>query len=225
MTDAAFDPSAPDAPLTDMAPFFDRFDRRVRRLLAVSLCVSLVLSAVIFTHSLDTAAATGAKIPRVVWVMGIAFAPLLTAVWWIFTELTALGRRKASRPDGRYPASLDDARNGMRIANGGLLFTAALAGTAILQQAMMVPFAYGYRFAVGEWVARAMMLAVGAATLYLGNLWPRMPTARTPQRTAAIAMRANRVSGWVMVVFGLLLVLLGLLLPVIKPYLPFHPHG
>ncbi len=89
----------------------------------------------------------------------------------------------------------------------------------------MVPFAFGYRSAAGEWVARAVMLGVGAATLYLGNLWPRMPTPRSPQRTAAAMMKSNRVSGWVMVICGLLVMLLGLFLPLIKPYLPFHPHG
>ena len=225
MTDATFDRSAQESGLTDMAPFFRRFDRRVRWLLAVSLCAALVLSAVIVTHIVDMGGATGAKAPAVVWRMGIVGPPLLIAAWWIFTELTAQGRRKASRPDGRHPASLDDARNTQRIANGGLVFTAALAVTAILQQAMMVPFAFGYRFAAGEWVGRAIMLAVGAATIYLGNLWPRMPTARTPQRTAGITMRANRVSGWVMVIGGLTIMLLGLFLPLIKPYLPFHPHG
>jgi hypothetical protein len=61
------------------------------------------------------------------------------------------------------------------------------------------------------------MVTEGAVTIYLGNLWPRMPTPRAQGRKAAIMMKANRISGWVMVIFGLLVVLLGLFLPLLHP--------
>jgi hypothetical protein len=80
----------------------------------------------------------------------------------------------------------------------------------------------GYRVSAGEWIARGLMVALGAVTIYLGNLWPRMPTPRTAERSAVIRMKVNRVNGWVMVITGLLTMLLGAFLPLLRPHLP-HP--
>jgi hypothetical protein len=85
----------------------------------------------------------------------------------------------------------------------------------------MASLVFGYRIP-GDLIARVIMLVVGAVTIYLGNLWPRMPTPRAPERTAAIRMKANRISGWVMVISGLLVVLLGLFLPLLVPHLVGH---
>ncbi len=59
---------------------------------------------------------------------------------------------------------------------------------------------------------------VGAVTIYLGNLWPRMPTPRAPERKAATTMKVNRFSGWLMVIIGVL----GLFLPLLHPHLGAH---
>ena len=60
-------------------------------------------------------------------------------------------------------------------------------------------------------------MAVGFVTIYLGNLWPKMPAPRSPGHAAATMMRSHRVGGWIMVTAGLLVVLLGLCLPLLHP--------
>jgi len=106
--------------------------------------------------------------------------------------------------------------NSVRIAHAGFAFNLALTATVVMQQTLLVPFVFGHRVSAGEWIARATMLAVGAVTIYLGNIWPRMPVPRAPERIAAIRMKANRISGWAMVIMGLGIVLLGLFLPMMR---------
>jgi hypothetical protein len=209
-----------DTSLTDMAPFFERHDRRSRLIFVAAISASLVMSAVIFAHGPPTIGGTGVNAPVVQWWFGILFTPVFLVGWYGFGELLAIGRRKASLPDGRQPAGAEDARNGRRIANAGFAYTLALTVNAVIQQALWVPFVFGYRVAIGEDIARATMVAVGAATIYLGNVWPRMPTPRAPERTAAIRMKANRFIGWFVVMFGLLVLLLGLFLPLLMHHRP-----
>lgn len=204
-----------DMGLTDMAPFFARYDQRTRLLFVAVLSATLVMSAVIATHVLTNGVAN----PRLVgpvWALGIAIPPLFTAGWWTFAELMAHGRRKTMRSDGRLPASEVDARNGMRIANAGFAYNIAVTVTVFLGQVFMALLVFGYP-PVGTWPSRIIMIVTGAVTIYLGNLWPRMPVARTPDRKGAVRMKANRFSGWLMVTCGLLIILLGLFLPLVIP--------
>jgi hypothetical protein len=98
------------------------------------------------------------------------------------------------------------------------VFNIGLMATAIIQQVLIALLVFGFP-PVGLLVPRLTMVLVGAVTLYLGNLWPRMPVARTPDRSGAIRMKANRYSGRIMVVAGLLIILLGLCLPLLHPAL------
>ena len=209
------DPAFTDGPSTDLSPFFKRYDRRNRLVLGMALGASLILSSVIATHVLTTGQ-TGGKPAGFVWAMGVGFSPLVITGWWTFGELIAWGRRKEARPDGSHPAGPDDARNGVRLANAGFVFNLALLGTLIIEQLLMTSLVFGFPVR-GTLITRAIMVAEGAVTIYFGNLWPRLPTPRAPEHTAAIRMKANRISGWVMVIFGLLMVLLGLFLPFLVP--------
>jgi hypothetical protein len=210
MTDMA----PPDMGSIDLGPFFKRYDRRNRLVLGTAISASLVLSAVIAARLL-AAGWTSAKPVAAAWQMGVAFPPLAIAAWWTFAEFIAWGRRKASQP--RQSAGADDASNGMRVANAGFVFNLGLAAALVLQQASMALFAFGYP--TGDLIPRVTTVAVGAVTIYLGNLWPRMPTPRAPERQAAIAMKTHRVIGWIMVIVGLLIVLLGLFLPLLYPWM------
>jgi hypothetical protein len=89
----------------------------------------------------------------------------------------------------------------------------------ITQQILMALLAFGHPlgYPVGFLIPRVTMIAVGAVTIYLGNVWPRMPTPRGPEPRAAATMKVNRRVGWFMVIFGLLIVLFGLFLPSIVP--------
>jgi hypothetical protein len=205
-----------DTYLADLAPFFERYDRRNRLVFVAAISASLTLSAVIFMHGALLAGGTGAT-PAAVWGFGIVFSPLVLVAWQIFGELIALGRRRSSLPDGSQPASADDARNGVRIANAGFVFNLGLMAALITQQACMALYVFGYQS--GDLVPRATTVAVGAVSIYLGNLWPRLPTPRTPEPRAAIRMKANRFAGWLMVIVGVLVVLLGLFLPALYPLL------
>jgi hypothetical protein len=207
-----------DTSLTDLGPFFERYDRRNRLVFVAEISASLVLSAVIFAR---TQLLTGEPGPVLAYQrFFVVFPPVFIVAWQVFGELLARGRRKASQPDGRHPAGADDARNGMRIAKAGFAFNIIVMGSVIVQQAFMALSALGYP--TGDAFARVTTVAVGVVTIYLGNLWPRMPTPRIPERTAALRMRANRFSGWLMVVVGALAVLLGLFLPLIYPLMGGH---
>jgi hypothetical protein len=218
MTDTA----SPDLGPIDLAPFFERYDRKNRLVFVAAISASLTMSAVMFAHGPPAAGWIHPQAAETARWFGILFAPVFLAGWYVFGALMAHGRRKSRSPVGPLPTSEDDARNGVRVANAGFVWNLILTATMIVQQALWLPFVFGYRVAAGVLIARAIMLTVGAATIYLGNLWPRMPAPRAPGRTAAIRMKVNRISGWVMVVFGLLVILLGLFLPLLVPGLR-HP--
>jgi hypothetical protein len=200
-----------------MAAFYQRYDRRMRQLMASAMSAGLLLSAVVATHLLDAGKAD-AKLAGMLWQFGVLFPPAFTAAWWLFTELMARGRRKASPPDWRLPTGEDDARNAMRIANAGFLFTLALTATGFANQALMAALAFDQPLGqpAGQWITRAIMVIVGAVTMYLGNVWPRMPILRAPEQKPAAQMRAHRLIGWSLVIFGLMIVLLGLFLPLLQ---------
>jgi len=208
-----------DSTLTDMAPFLERCDHRNRLVSVAALSASLVLSAVNVLHGMLTTGGTSRTPPAMLWVFGIVFTPLVIVSWWCFTELMAR-RGRASSPDGRRPALADDARNAVRVANAGFVFHLGLNAAVVAQQAFWGLATFGYP--VGDLIPRATTVAVGAATIYLGNLWPRFPTPRAPERKAAARMKVNRFSGWLMVIIGVLVVLLGLFLPLLYPHSGFH---
>jgi hypothetical protein len=214
------DMTSTDLGQTDMAPFFRRYDQRYRLVLVAALAASLVMSAFVLAHGPLAAGSAPPQVAATAWWFGLLFGPAVIVGWWTFGELMALGRRKARLPDGREPAGADDARNGLRIARAGFTFTLALMATVVTQQALMVTFLFGYRISAGEWIARATMILVGAVTIYLGNVYPRLPVPRALEQKAAIRMKANRVSGWMMVISGLLVVLLGLFLPLVVHHRP-----
>jgi hypothetical protein len=211
-----------DTTSIDLGPFFERYDLRNRLVFVAAIAASLALSAVIFLHGVLMPGAPRA-IPAVVWGLGVVFPPVFIVGWWIFGELLALGRRRTSLPDGRLPASADDASNGVRIANGGFAFNLVVTATVIAQQALMALFVLGYP-PVGDLILRATTVTLGVVTIYLGNLWPRMPTPRAPERKAVVRMKVNRFSGWLMVTVGLLVVLLGLFLPLLYPLVRLLPR-
>ena len=209
-----------DTTLTDLAPFFERYEHRQRLVFVAALSASLVLSAVIVAHGVLTNGAIGPKPVAAMWGVGVVFPPFFTVGWWTFTELMARARRRASSPDGRHPASTDDARNGVRIANAGFVYNIGLTAAVIGTQATLALLAFGHP--VGDLIPRATTVALGAVTIYLGNLWPRLPTSRAPTQKAARRMKALRLGGWVMVISGLLIVLLGLFMPLLYPHLRGH---
>jgi hypothetical protein len=130
----------------------------------------------------------------------------------------AMRRRKAAPLDGSHPASEIDAGNGMRIANAGFVFNIALIGAMLTGQVLLALLVFGFGQQVrGDWVARAIMLTIGFATIYLGNLWPRMPVSRAPEQKAAATMKANRYAGWFLVIVGLLVTLWGVIMPISPP--------
>jgi hypothetical protein len=203
--------------LTDLGPFFERYDRRNRRLMVAGLGASLVLSAAIATQILSTGV-PGLRGVGVIWGSGVVFTPLFLAGWWAFGGLMALRRRKAAPLDGSQPAGPDDARNGVRIANAGFVFNIVLIGAMLAGQLLMAALVFGFGHQVrGDWVARAITLTVGFATIYLGNLWPRMPVSRAPEQKAAATMKANRYAGWFMVIVGMLVTLWGVVMPISHP--------
>ncbi len=209
-----------DTTLTDMGPFFQRYDHRQRLVSVAAISASLVLSAVVFAHGARTTGPTGATPPEMVWGFGVVFTPMVIVAWWIFNELMARHRRKEASRDGSRPAGADDARNGVRVANAGFVFHLGLNGAVLAQQAFWTFVTFGHP--VGDLIPRATTVVVGLVTIYLGNLWPRMPTPRVPERTAATRMKIHRFSGWLMVIIGLLVVMLGLFLPLLYPHTGLH---
>jgi hypothetical protein len=208
-----------DTSLTDLAPFFERYDRRNRFVFVATFSASLMLGAVVATRLLTTGWA-GSTPAVMMWVFGTGFTPLMLCVWWSFGEIMARGRRRTLQADGRHPAGPDDARNGVRVANAGFVYSLGVSAAVLAQQAFWALIAFGYP--VGDLIPRVTTMAIGAVTIYLGNLWPRMPISRAPGERAAMRMKANRVIGWVMVVIGLLVVLLGLFLPLLYPWMRRH---
>jgi hypothetical protein len=201
----------------EMTAFYQLYDRRMRRLMGAALCASLLLAAIIATR-LPDAGAAGTRLAGTLWWFGVLITPAFTAAWWLFTELMAQGRRKASPPDWRLPMTADDARNARRISHAGFVFTLALAATGIANQSLVAALALGHPlgYPAGQWIARAIMVIVGAVTMYLGNVWPRMPILRAPEQKPAAQMKVHRLIGWSLVIFGLMIVLLGFFLPLLQ---------
>ncbi len=210
-----------DTTSIDAAAFFDRYDRKTWRLMVTAISITAVLAAVIAIRLLT--AGTRAKPIGAMWGLGVVFPLCLAVGWWVFTDF--LTRRRFSAPDTGLPMNADDARNGMRIANAGFAFNVVLMVVVIAQQAFMGLLIFGYAVAppIGYSFPRITMVAVGAVTIYLGNLWPRMPIARAPEAKPALRMKANRYAGWFMVIVGLLVLLWGLFAPHTPPPTRFAP--
>ena len=205
-----------DTAMTDLGPFFDRHDQRTRLTSVAALSASLVLSAVICAHLVLSPGGIFPRLVPPIWAFGVCFGPVFILGWWAYTEWMSGRRRRSAPPGGGHPAGPIDARDGVRVANGGFAFHLGVNVSVVLQQAVMALTAFGYP--TGDMVPRATCVVIGLATIYLGNLWPRMPVARTPERTAAKLMKAHRVGGWVMVTCGLLVLALGLFLPLVEPH-------
>ncbi len=109
--------------------------------------------------------------------------------------------------------------NAMRIANAGFIFTVGLMVVGIVGQVTNALLVFGHPLGHDSSIlsARLTMLTVGAVTMYLGNLWPRMPILRAPEQKPALQMKVHRRIGWFMVIFGFGIVLFGLFLPYISP--------
>jgi hypothetical protein len=120
--------------------------------------------------------------------------------------------------------SADDVPNGLRIANAGFVFSLTWTAAMLGSQAIATLAAFGY--SLGDLVPRATTVAFGVALICLGNVWPRLPTSRVPERKAAKSMRINRVWGWVMVIMGLAMVLQAPFSPLLYPLVrALHSHG
>lgn len=212
-----------DAGLTDLRPFFERYDRRYRQMMVAALCASLMLATAIATR-LGAGASPGLRGVSVMWGTGVVFTPLFIAAWWGIWGLVALRRRRTAPFDISRPAGPVDAGNGMRLAHAGFAFNLALMAAMLAGQVVILLVVFGFGPFRGDLIARAIMLTVGAATIYLGNLWPRMPVARAPDGKAARQMKANRYSGWFMVIVGLGVFLWGIFAPFAPPRQPpFEP--
>jgi hypothetical protein len=111
----------------------------------------------------------------------------------------------------------DDARNVTRVANAGFIFTAGFGVVMIASQAGIALRSLGTAGLAdsnGDWVGRAVLIALGCLGIYMGNVWPRMPTSRAPKDKPATQMKYMRLGGWLNVLIGLALVLPALLLPI-----------
>jgi hypothetical protein len=200
-----------DLTLTDMTPFFERHERRSRRVLGALVCTSLAVAAGIFAYGAFTIGAPGALLAKL-WA-SILFYPLFGIVFWTSTALYARARRMP--PGGRPPMNEDDARNTARVANAGFIF---LVCTGLIMIATQAGLALGY-FGVlpplhrsGVWIARVGAVATGVLIIYFGNAWSRMPMPRAPEYMAVATMKFKRRVAWLIVVYGLLLGLAALFL-------------
>ena len=101
------------------------------------------------------------------------------------------------------------------VNSAAALFSVALVAVVLGSQAVVALAGLGY--SGGEWIGRATGLAMGAALVCLGNVWPRLPIPRPSEGKAAAAMKVNRLWGWLMVIMGM-----GAILSVLFPSL-FHP--
>lgn len=201
-----------DMTLTDMNPFFERHERRSRRVLVALVCTSLAVAAGIFAYGMLTIGAPGTLLARL-WG-SILFYPVFGIVVW---ACTALVRRRGVAPNVRPPMSADDARNAARVANAGFMYVLCAGVIMIATQAAV---ALGY-FGVlppliksGVLITRTSVVATALIMMYFGNAWSRRPIARTPPQRAAALMKFNRRIAWLIVLYGLLLALAALVLPI-----------
>lgn len=110
----------------------------------------------------------------------------------------------------------DDARNVRRFANAGTVFVIGFNTAIIAGQAAWLLSTLGAlppTFPDSDWNVRASLVVMGALSIYIGNVTPRTPTSRASGTRPAVRMRFNRLTGWVIVIFGASLALAGLLLP------------
>ncbi len=201
-----------DMTLTDMAPFFDRHERRFRRVVIALVCTSLAVAAGIFAYGALTTGSPGTILVKL-WT-SILFYPLFGAVFWIGSTLYA--RARLVPPGVRPPTNPDDARNVALVANAGFIYLLCIGVIMIATQAGL---ALGY-FGIlpplhrsGVWITRASVVATGILVIYFGNAWSRTPMARTPEYMAVAMMRFKRLLSWLIVLYGLLMVLAALFLP------------
>jgi len=205
--------------LTDLGPFFERHDRRNHRVMVAATCASVALSATIAIRLLTSEAAASLRGVETLWGTGVVFTPIFIVAWWAFGAMVAVRRRKRARADGSHSLGPVDAGNGMRIADAGFVYSLVVVGAMLAAQVSMALLVFGLgRQIRGDWISRAIMLTVGAAAIYFGNIYPRMPVSRSDEHKAALRMKVNRYSGWFVVIVGLGIFLWGLLLP-------YTPHA
>ncbi len=198
-----------DTDLVDMKPFLKRHDRRARRTLAATLTVSLALSVFIFARAALMVRAPG-DVLLALW-MPVVQGPLTIGALWIASAL--YGRKRPLPFDGRLPMNPDDARNAARVANAGLVFVTGFGVVAIAGQVSWLLWKAGLLPHAGDWGFRATLAAIGALSVYFGNVSTRMPTPRAPEAKPGIRMKYNRLAGWMCVLLGLGIALTGLFLP------------
>jgi hypothetical protein len=201
-----------DTTFTDMTPFFERYERRSRRVIVALVCASLAVAAGVFAYGAFTTGAPGAVLAKL-WA-SIVLYPFIGVVLWTCTALYARSRRMP--PGGRRPMNSDDARNAAYVANAGFTFVACVGLIMIATQAGLALGYFGVLqplYKSGDWIARASVVASGVLIMYFGNAWAKTPMPRAPQRKAAAMMKCRRVLAWLMVIYGFLLGLAALFLP------------
>jgi len=199
-----------DVAMVDMGPFMRRHDRRSRRFFVAMTTISLLTSAAIFTHGV-LGRGSPQDIAGSLWTP-ILICPLLIIVFWHLHVRAA--RKRLTRPDGSLPTNPDDARNAARIANVGAALLAGFGVVLIVVQVATALAVFGALPGLhGTSLGRALTVGMGALMAYWGNAFPRMPTARAPDKKPATQSRFNRIYGWVVVILGLLMVIVGLLSP------------
>ena len=144
-----------DMPQTDMTEFLQRHDRKSRRLFVATICASLVVSAIVFTHGLQTRGSLAAF--GKLWFPILVY-PVLFAVFWI---CVTIWKRKQPRPPGGFLMNPDDARNIARVANGGFAFVVGFAAVNLASQVAIALEIFGVLPSMHEDGARAILVATG----------------------------------------------------------------
>lgn len=201
-----------DMTLMDMTPFFERHERRSRRVIIALVCTSLAVAAGIFAYGALTTGAPG-RILAKLWT-SILFYPIFGAVFWICTTLYARARHVP--PGGRPPMNPDDARNVALVANAGFIYVLCVGLIMIATQAGLALGYFGVLpplHASGVWIARGSVVATGVLMIYFGNAWSRTPMPRAPEHKAVAMMQFKRLLAWLVVTYGLLMALAALFLP------------
>ena len=114
---------------TDMTAFLQLHDRKSRRLFVAMICASLLVSAITFTHGMQTRGSPAAF--GKLWFPILVY-PVLFAVFSI--AVTIWKRKQPKPPGGRFLMNPDDARNIARVANGGFAFVVGFAAVNIASQ-------------------------------------------------------------------------------------------
>jgi uncharacterized membrane protein len=160
-----------------MAPFFERHERRSRRLLIALTCVSLALTAGIFAYGALTSGSPWTLLGRL-WGV-IVIYPAIGLLFLILIAFSARARR--TRPSARPAMNADDARNAARVANAGLTYVVCVGLIMIATQAGLALGYFGVLpplYQSGQLIARADVVAISILIAYFGNAWSRTPMAR-----------------------------------------------